>query len=106
MALADGRLPLPLDLLARHRLARGDLARPSPQRTAALREWLRELARSMAATADRGIGAVAAATLAADRWRIARSLRRSEPVAVLPALLGHVPMRATWAAWRARERAD
>ena len=33
IALRDGKLPLPLDLLARHRLSRGDLAAASEART-------------------------------------------------------------------------
>lgn len=100
--LADGRLPLPLDLLARHRLARGDLAQATPRRRAAVRDWLAELATGLAALRGARIGAIAAAGVAADRWRIARARRSDEPVAMLGTLLARVPLRATLAAWRAR----
>lgn len=101
-ALRDGRLPLPLDLLARHRLARGELTQASPAQSAALADWLREL-RSIADRLDATrIGAPAAATLSADRWRMARATRAGDPLAALPALLGRVPLRVSFAAWRAR----
>ncbi len=101
-ALAAGRLPLPLDLLARHRLARAGLLHAGATRTAAVRDWLRMLGAIAAGLPARGIGAAAAATLAADRWRIGCALRAAEPLAALPGLLSRVPLRVPWAAWRAR----
>lgn len=103
-ALRDGRLPLPLDLLARHRLARGDLARPSLQQAAALREWLRALASDGADTAGGRLGVLNAAGASADRWRALHAAKASEPLSALQEALVRLPMRATWAAWRAARR--
>lgn len=104
-ALRDGRLPLPLDLLARHRLARGELAQDSDARRAAVREWLRALRTSTDAQARLGIGAAGAATASADRWRLARAAAADDPASALPPLLGRVPLRASLACWRAARRA-
>ena len=100
-ALRDGRLPLPLDVLARHRLARGELAQTSPQQMAALREWLIGLAAESEQALDAGIGVLAAATASADRWRAQRAARANDPLVTLNAVLGRMPLRAVWAAWRA-----
>lgn len=104
--LRDGRLPLPLDLLARHRLARGDLARETGERTAALRDWFSELrarADAIAGPAPR-LAPTAAATLAASRVRLRRAARAKEPLAALAQAAQALPFSATWAAWRAARR--
>ncbi|NCT68030.1 MAG: hypothetical protein GXC76_10370 [Rhodanobacteraceae bacterium] len=99
--LRDGRLPLPLDLLARHRLARGDLAQASPQQAAALREWLDALAADLAvASTGAQLGPLHAAAASADRWRARNAARAADPLAALAGELGRLPLRATWAAWR------
>ncbi len=103
-ALRDGRLPLPLDLLARHRLARGDLTQPSPQQGAALREWLHALASDHADPYDAGLGVLLAAGASADRWRALRAAKAGEPLSALQEAFGRLPMRASWAAWRAARR--
>lgn len=103
-ALRDGRLPLPLDLLARHRLARGDLAHDSPARRAALREWLRELRAAIDGRTLRGAGVHGAAIASADRWRIVRASTADDPAEALPPLLGRLPLRTAWACWRAGRR--
>lgn len=107
-ALADslraGRLPLPLDLLARHRLARGDLAHESPARTRALQEWSSALAADLAAAPVGAAGVVGAATRAADRARARRAARAAEPLAALNEALGKLPLAAVWAVWRAGRR--
>jgi phytoene synthase len=102
-ALRDGRLLLPLDLLAKHRLARGDLARASPQQVAMLREWLLALSFdfSAAAGAHMRVGALHAAAASADRWRARMAARAVDPLATLNASFARLPLRATWAAWRA-----
>ncbi|GAA0705128.1 squalene/phytoene synthase family protein [Dokdonella soli] len=107
-ALRDGRLPLPLDLLARHRLARGDLARTSAQQVAALREWLRALASEHAEVAASGahLGVLVAANLHADRWRARKATRAEDPLATLNAAFGQLPFDATWAAWRTARRSS
>ena len=97
--LRDGRLPLPLDLLARHRLARGDLASASPRQVAALREWFAGLASELGPL--RTGGAVLAAGVSADRWRARRAGTASQPLASLRRDLGRLPLRSAWAAWRA-----
>lgn len=98
-ALRDGRMPLPLDLLARHRLARGDLGEASPKLAAALREWLAGLAGELARV--RVAAPVPAAAVAADRWRARRAGRAERPLERLREDLGRLPVRAAWAAWRA-----
>lgn len=100
-SLRAGRLPLPLDLLARHRLARGDLVQPSPVQAAALREWFSALAAEFAALPMKRLGAVGAASAAADRRRARRAARAGEPLAVLDESLRRLPPAAVWAAWRA-----
>ena len=106
-ALRDGRLPLPLDLLAKHRLTRGDLARSSPPQVAILREWLLVLASDFSAAAAaahaRG-GALHAAAASADRWRACMAGRAADPLVTLNASFALLPLRATWAAWRAGQR--
>jgi|SRR5690606_25356903 len=98
-ALRDGRLPVPLDLLARHRLARGDLAANSPRQVAALREWLAGLASRLARL--RAPGPLLASGVAADRWRARRAGRAAQPLEGLRADLGRLPLRSAWAAWKA-----
>ena len=100
-ALRDGRLPLPLDLLARHRLARGDLARSSPQQAAALREWLRALASDHSGT---GLGVLHAVGASTDRWRALRAAKADEPLSALQEACANLPLRAVWVAWRAGRR--
>jgi len=103
-ALRDGRLPLPLDLLARHRLARGDLAHDTPARRDALRDGLRALRTSTDALAWHDAGVPAAASASADRWRLARAAVANDPAEALPSLLGRLPLRTTLACWRAARR--
>lgn len=104
--LRAGRLPLPLDLLARHRLVRGDLAPVSPARTAALQEWLAALAAELRACPASALGAIGAATRTADRSRARRAARAGEPLAALNEALGRLPITAVWAAWRAGRRSS
>jgi len=106
-ALRDGRLPLPLDLLARHRLARGDLAHDTPARRDALRDGLRALRAATDVLAWRDAGVPGAATASADRWRLAQAAAAADPATALPPLLGRLPLRTTLACWRAaRVRAE
>lgn len=113
-ALQDGSLPLPLDLLARHRLTRNDLAESSARRNDALREWFRELAGELVglAAADHSgaskpgasIGIVHAAAIAVDSRRALHAARASEPLTAINNALDHLSFAATWAAWRAARR--
>jgi phytoene synthase len=105
-ALRNGLLPLPLDLLARHRLARGDLAGKSPQAATALRDWLKILGAEcggLARNAPR-LSVVSAATLAAARSRALRAARASEPLAALAEAQRRPSVGTVWSAWRAARR--
>jgi phytoene synthase len=103
-ALRDGRLPLPLDLLARHRLSRGDLVRASAQQAAALREWLAMLATDYAQIDDAHVGVLGIARVRADGWRAGTAARAAEPLVALNAAFARLPLRAVWATWRAGRR--
>jgi phytoene synthase len=103
--LRDGKLPLPLDLLARHRLARGDLAGASAARESALREWLAAVAaRLSSATRERPIGAFRAAMAGANASRAARAARSATPLDALRGASTRLSLATTWAAWRAARR--
>jgi phytoene synthase len=105
-ALRDGRLPLPLGLLARHRLARGDLSRESPDRTRALQDWLRTLAADCAelARSKPGLSPMAAAVLATARSRMRHAARAGEPLADLAQARRRLPLAAALSVWRAARR--
>ncbi|MGH8172098.1 MAG: hypothetical protein ACREPX_03055 [Rhodanobacteraceae bacterium] len=105
-ALRDGRLPVPLDLLARHRLARGDLAGKSTEASSALRDWLQQLADVGAELAGQRarFSVVTAATLAAARFRARRAARAEEPLAVLAEAQRRISAGTAWSAWRAARR--
>ena len=110
IALRDGKLPLPLELLARHRLSRGDLAAASEARTHALREWFLELAVNLrarlhpAAVAAHPLGIVRATMAAADARRAVQAAGASEPLAAMNDALGRLSIPVVWSAWRAARR--
>jgi phytoene synthase len=110
VVLRDGKLPLPLDRLARHRLSRGDLSNASPERTEALREQLRDLAERLRALLARGtlaahpLGVVRATMAAADAARAVTASNATEPLAALGEALGRLSIPAVWFAWRAARR--
>lgn len=104
----DDRLPLPLELLARHRLARGDLMHDSAQRHAALRDWLQALGaeyEDLGAVPAR-VGILGHTVLHADRWRIRNAVRAADPLAQLTRDLARLPLGSAWAAWRAARRSS
>jgi phytoene synthase len=105
-ALRDGRLPIPLDVLARHRLVRGDLTQVSERQARALHEWLAWLADECRrlARASASPGVLAQAGLSADAWRARTAARAADPVAALDALFRRLPLRTVWATWRAGRR--
>jgi 15-cis-phytoene synthase len=109
-ALRDGKLPLPLDRLAQHRLSRGDLSTASPARADALRDQLRDLATRLQALLARDaiaahpLGVERAAMAAADAQRAHAAARAAEPLAALNEALGRVSIPAVWSAWRAARR--
>ncbi len=100
--LGSGRLPVPLDVLARHRLARGELSQSSPAQQAALRAWLAQLRQLGNGLHAARIGPLAAARWRADEWRLGKAWRAADPLATLHAAMARLPLRAAWAAWRAR----
>lgn len=106
--LRDGTLPLPLDLLARHRLARGDLANASPARSAALREWFESLAAGLfeqvAGEAARSLGVLRASMTAANARRASQAARASEPLGAIQPALASLSVPVVWSAWRAARR--
>jgi phytoene synthase len=104
--LGDGKLPLPLDLLARHRLARGDLADASAAREAALREWFATVSErlSASATRERPIGALRGAMAGANAIRASRAAASSAPLDALRDAMMRLSLPMTWAAWRAARR--
>jgi len=109
-ALRDGKLPLPLDRLARHRLSRGDLSSASPQRADALREQLRDLAERLRkllardALAAHPLGVVRATMAAADATRATTASNAAEPLAALDEGFGRLSIPTVWSAWRAARR--
>jgi 15-cis-phytoene synthase len=105
-SLRAGRLPLPLDVLARHRLARGDLARASSQQTAALTDWLQAIAGELTGVPPASLGTVRAALAAANRTRARQAAHAKDPLAALNAGFGRLPFGALWAAWRAGLRSS
>lgn len=103
--LAGGRLPLPLDLMAHHRLSRVDLASPSAPRTEALRGYFAMLAERMEAIDIASLSSVPAATSwHAERVRCRRAARAFEPLAAGEAAINRLPVSTVWAAWRAARR--
>jgi 15-cis-phytoene synthase len=109
-ALRDGKLPLPMDLLARHRLARGDLASPSQARSDALRERLRTLSQELSglvardALESRPIGVPRAAMVAAAARHAMTAVRAPEPLAGIEGALRSLSIPVVWSAWRAARR--
>ncbi|MBL0165100.1 MAG: squalene/phytoene synthase family protein [Xanthomonadales bacterium] len=103
-ALARDRLPLPLDLLARHQLSRADLGQPGDRRDAAMREHLAALAASMRSIDRRGLSPLTAAELQAAQKRGARAARAADPLAECAGKLDRLPLSSVWASWRAARR--
>lgn len=103
-ALGRGRLPLPLDLLARHQLDRGDLPTRSPACDAAVREWLRQLAARMQALPWRELPLLTGARLSADAGRARRAARADDPIAALAAERHRIGPSTAWRVWRLARR--
>lgn len=104
-ALRDGKLPLPLDLLARHRLARSNLAEPSVARGEAASEFLIGLAEELLdADAHRRIGTLRAVLAAANGERARRAARADDPISAIRAALARLSIGDVWRAWAAARR--
>ncbi|MEO8011818.1 MAG: hypothetical protein ABI650_09265 [Dokdonella sp.] len=103
-AIARGALPLPLSLLAKHRLARADLAIESAARNAALREHFAALAERMRALELRSLSVIGAASLHAERVRSEGLARSSSPLGTARIAMKRLPPSTLWIAWRAARR--
>lgn len=103
LAPEEGRLPIPLGLLARHGVARSGLAQPSAPRNRLVKDFLDELVLEI----NGALGVECARTIALrtrvrlDRALIAGALKAVDPLPYLQtnARAGH--WRSLWAAWRA-----
>lgn len=100
-ALAGDRLPVPLDVLARHRLSRGGLALAGAARDAALREHFSALAVAMRGARRTGLPTLAAIALACDQRRCRRSSMAPDPLAESARHAGRIGVSGLLAGWRA-----
>jgi phytoene synthase len=103
-ALASDRLPLPLDLLARHELSRSDLDRPGVQRDAMLREHFAALAAAIRANGQEGLSPLVALGLHTDLKRSQRIARAADPLAESVRNAERLPLSSAWIGWRAARR--
>jgi phytoene synthase len=101
--LQQGRLPLPLSLLARHQLNRDNLLIASAQRTAAIRDYLNTLAAEIRAALALGATSSIARRVRArlDLALIQRALRHADPLQALNNAPGASPWRSLWFGWSA-----
>ena len=99
-ALQQDRLPLPMDLLARHQLSRGELAQPSAARDAILREHFAILAHAMRAANRRRLTVHAAVQLRADEYRCRRVRNSGDVLEAGHDALARLPFSSAWVAWR------
>lgn len=83
--VANGRAPLPMNLLARHGLAGDDLAQDSPARRGALRDHAADLQRELAraATMSGPLNLFRAVGLQHDLHTLQRAAHADDPLAVL-----------------------
>ena len=102
LAQAEGRLPVPLGLLARHEVVRADLAEPSPRRNMLVKDFLDELV--LETNGALGVASVHTLQLRVrtrlDRLRIDKALRVTDPLAFLRAHPHAGRWQALLATWR------
>lgn len=103
-ALAADRLPVPLDLLARHQLSRGELGQPGAPRAALLREHFATLETALREIGEGGLSPLSALSLHADRKRSRRAAHASDPLAGGDRELAALPWSSAWVGWRAARR--
>jgi 15-cis-phytoene synthase len=101
---ARDRLPLPLDLLARHQLSRGDLGQSGGKRDNALREHLAAIANAMETVDRRGLSPLLGIRLHADQLRCRRAAKAADPLAESARNLDRLPLSSAWVGWRAARR--
>ncbi|HMM65805.1 MAG TPA: phytoene synthase [Dokdonella sp.] len=102
--LAGDRLPVPLDVLARQQLSRGDLAVAGAQRDAALREHFSALAGAMRSVRTAGLPALPAIGLRADLQRCRSAATAADPLAESTRKAGRIGVPSVLAGWRAARR--
>ncbi|MEP6938441.1 MAG: hypothetical protein ABI846_01660, partial [Rudaea sp.] len=101
IATPDARLPVALDLLARHGLSRASLAAPGSARAALVRDQLATLRGEMQGAQ----GVVSTRTLAlrvrmrADDWLIGQALRAPDPLAHVATRSDPRRLRGLYFAW-------
>ena len=100
-ALQQDRLPLPMELLARHQLSRSELAQPSAARDAILREQISFLSRAMKAVKRSRLTVHAAVQLRADEYRCQRMHKSGDVLGSGHDALARLPLSSAWVAWRA-----
>ena len=102
MAQAEGHLPLPLALLARHGIVRADLTQPSPRRNILIKDFLDELV--LETNGALGVASVHSLALRVrtrlDRARITKALTLTDPLAYLQAHPHAGRWTTLWAVWR------
>lgn len=100
---AQGRLPLPMQSLARHALARARLDQAGAARAAALAEQCAVLAAALHGAADLPgpVNGLRAAEAAHDRRALLRAARAAEPLQTLLAQRQGLTPAAAFACWRA-----
>lgn len=103
-ALVRDRLPVPLDLLARHQLSRSDLGQAGERRDVALRDYLAVLATRMRSIDRRGLSPLMAAVLQAVQVRSRRAARAVDPLAECAGKLDRLPLSSVWTSWLAARR--
>jgi len=103
---ASERLPVPLDLLARHELTRAALADAGPKREALLHDFLDRLAgalrAALAAAPSAPLGRRVRARL--DLALMRTALRSGDPLRALMAQPGDARWKALWWSWREARR--
>lgn len=102
--LARDRLPIPLDLLARHQLSRNEIGQTGAPREAVLREHFLALATRMSAVERVGLSPLTAIRLQADQKRCVRAAQAADALAESARNLDRLPLSSVWTAWRAARR--
>ncbi len=104
--LENGHLALPLDLLARHRLRRDQLAADSSERRRAAAEQLQAIIAGFDQLALNlpALALMHRASLLANRWRAKQAASASDPVAAMVRLSTKLSIATTWSIWRAARR--
>lgn len=102
--LLQDRLPLAMDLLARHQLPRSELMQHAAERDLILREHFSLLAEAMRAVSRSGLSVLAAVLLSADEHRCRKLAKARNVLETGHAMLARLPGSSPWVAWRAARK--